>query len=453
MPYFGHKSRWAGGTKHASGPFNMSPPRGGPVSRPFRGTPSGGGLSRLVPSGSPGGPARVPNSGSMFGTPRSGTPLMGGFKAAQATTKMRGWQMMLKGFGRLAGPVGVALNAYDAWEWWKTQTTQSSPYAEVVLPAPWVLECPGWLPKQRWWGHNNSCGTGPTSGQITIPASAENTVIAVGAGASAKWRVYLTEANNTILGPNFYRRNATAGMPRSGPFTGPTPYKVRTTTNGTGLYTPPPAVEQEVSLGGRNSTVNTGLDDWWSGQNVPGYFTPAITITITVNPTDSPTESPTGEPVGTPSTGPGVDTGTTTPPHVPTGVSVTGPGPGWHLNVPDESVKWRLGGPWLRNLGRLYGAFTEWDDAMDCLNKAMPGNPCPKSMSMHERTACILSRLGQADPGKAETCMAQENAKDFAIGKWSRMGSDAFGKRGREGWHGRPVGPGFGGWGARMHQM
>lgn len=451
MAYFGHRSKWAGGTKGARGPFNMAPPGGGQMTRGGSyGMPSRpkSGFQRMVPSGTAGGHARVPNTGHNFGPhgPSKGQIAAWQWAAQQAGPIGRQARRMLRMFGLF----GFALSAYEFYEWY------------TKPEVPWSWDPRGWTrcatPTQACqdtWGPPTHIRYGSNGGSIcgnpqvgSCPTGqAHNTDPLNSAPAAGENSVRLLRQTSatpryTIFG-RYDRLNATVtpDYPRY------TPAEPAVTRGSTGDGTPDPAIETTVSYGRRTP------DDRRRG-GTPLWGEPAIEVSVEVggNPGSG---TGTGENTGSrsrnrPRVGgePLVRGGGSS--ETPT-VTVTRPDDGEHWNLPNRpgERKWKYG-RWGGTAGDILGLLSEFRDFMDCANKGIPGNPCPRYLPYHLRVLCIMKNIDRADPGKVETCAMENNAKDFALGKWGRMGARAFGRAGADGYHGRPVGPGFGGWGRRM---
>lgn len=94
--------------------------------------------------------------------------------------------------------------------------------------------------------------------------------------------------------------------------------------------------------------------------------------------------------------------------------------------------------------GKVYGAVTEFRDFADCLAKSMPGNPCSKYKNqLHKYVACIAMNEAKINMPEAMVCMFTNDAQDSVIGKSNRMAREAA--TGNPYWK-RPVGPGAGAW-------
>lgn len=137
----------------------------------------------------------------------------------------------------------------------------------------------------------------------------------------------------------------------------------------------------------------------------------------------------------------------------PSGNKPDGP-PSLHRPPPPgtQEDKWIL--PKKGALGALlkgYGALTEGFDAIDCMEKSVRSTGARRRRG--ERQSVFVGRAlleGHGDPLTFMECMTQEQAQDSYIGRLNRAVSNAAG---RNPYYRRPVGPGFGGWGTRMHSF
>jgi len=101
--------------------------------------------------------------------------------------------------------------------------------------------------------------------------------------------------------------------------------------------------------------------------------------------------------------------------------------------------------------GNIYGLLTEIDDALNCLEKNVRDDTYNRRGSLHERVGrmarYLLNQPGGMDWIGAGKCMAEENIKDYIIGKMNEYARRITQNRN---WV-RPVGPGTGGWAGRRN--
>lgn len=101
-----------------------------------------------------------------------------------------------------------------------------------------------------------------------------------------------------------------------------------------------------------------------------------------------------------------------------------------------------------KRAGNVYGGMTELKDMLDCLEKNMGSGKWPK-LPLHERLQRAANYI-QNNPrgvkwGSFLGCMAEENAKDWLIGKMNQLARQIT----NHPYYVRPVGPGTGGWASR----
>lgn len=269
-------------------------------------------------------------------------------------------------------------------DWWLTRGPYS-PVGQYRLPPGWTMFCPGWTTLARTWGHINSCGTGPTSGQITIPPNTENRA----AYLNNRWWVYITEPNPTVLGPNFYRRNATAWTP---------------------------------GTVGNEPTV------------IPGWFRPTDANDHSW-PESWPDEVPAGEaePSGTTISWPGYRTPATVVEITPQGVSE--PRDGDHRYVPSTENKVKL----LQWASSIFGTATEVGDFFEALAGAMPDNRC-KNKGIYDTAMCVLENWEHIDPLEAGKNLVANELEDRLYGAGFKAIQTAGGKLGAGGLTGFELG-------------
>jgi len=379
--YFGHRTKWRGGTKWTT-------PQGGPVAaRPQYPSNYGVRSGQIIPPNR----GQYPRGKSLPGyTPASGSSEMReyarhrGYAANQMMTRKFGG-MAGKALGKLLPGVGLALSAYDMYEWWNT----TAPGGQLQFPAGWTVSgCDRGLPRQKYWGINDASCTGIRNFNM------QNTPVLAG----ANWVVHCTEATPVVM-PITYNRNvklqipvATAGNPFNQAYA---PRASRTTRSERRPYMDaPPQPEIQVKGYPRPAILVRPKDR---------YFGPRL-------PPRGSTEYPNY-------------------PHVP----------------PPPNVKEKKGLVFnTGRAGKAYGALTEFRDFADCLSASIPGQPCRKyRKNLHLYAACIAEHHNDVNMPEAIACFFGAQAKDTAIGRPSGI----FQRGASKGpYWSRPVGPGAGNW-------
>lgn len=133
------------------------------------------------------------------------------------------------------------------------------------------------------------------------------------------------------------------------------------------------------------------------------------------------------------------------------------PKPEPHVPNPPGGTKRKIpyGGieHWIYDLykksGNIYGGLTELKDMLDCFEKNVKDKHYKRGGLLHERVARAALYL-EANPlqvkwGSFLACMAEENAKDYLIGKMNELARQIV----KNPYYVRPVGPGTGGWMSR----
>lgn len=121
----------------------------------------------------------------------------------------------------------------------------------------------------------------------------------------------------------------------------------------------------------------------------------------------------------------------------------------------DQKRKIPYGGleHWIYSLykkgGNIYGGFTEIGDMLDCFEKNVKDKRYKRGGPLHERIQRAAAYI-EANPmgvnwGSFLACMAEENAKDWIIGKFNELARNIT----KHPYYRRPVGPGTGGWAFR----
>lgn len=381
-------------------PAKMAPPTPAGNVPAFRGTGGYANLSRMVPSGAPGGPARVPNTGlGPYGTPST----MGSFGANLARGIAAAARAALTGLPFMDDVPGDE----DFWEnWagtWDEYWSKSGPADPD--PANWTF--PGYTysctapygcapPQPDRWDFWTNQGL-PVFGCVPAIYTCNN----FGTGFTE------TELRALPLG-NY--SDVWVGNNR-GPFS------------------------QSLQHGWlRDAPVLTKLEPDLKRSAVPGY-SPAIMTRDA--PLDAPEDIPVNEssPSPVPADGqlnkpitytPGYEVPATSvdfTPKGPTGGKVGTPYKDKHLLVPDDDpklVSWTL----LR-IVQGYHALTEVNDFFEALADAIPGKPC--RLPGFARAKCVLEHWNEIDPAQAAKNLIANEIEDQVVGRAMRLLGSASG--------------------------
>lgn len=354
--YFGHRTKWAGGTKYAT-------PQGGPLAP--RGSYAGGnrGISgQIIPPNR----GQYPRGSSLPGyyrTPSSAS------SDVQAYARYRGYTsnlMMTRRFGPMAGkalgklvPIaGLGLGLWETYQWWNTPIPEGS----LIFPPGWTVNgCDRGLPRQKYWGNLDLSCTGVRV--CTNP----NQVVAT---SGPSWSAHVTEflPSNGDPSSNVYRRNVTMRILQSvagNPIRADMLPRVSTRTTPAPVNERPPRPQQREK-----------------GYSRPLPFVSAPSA-VKLTPGGPKPVKPDFRP----------------------------PLPGnW-----EKKAYALLTGP----VGKAYGALTELGDAMDCLVGAIKGGKGSPGKTLQERAAYIVRNREKIDFPEFVMCMATQNFKDAVIGRVS----------------------------------
>lgn len=414
--YFGHRPAWSGGTKGSRPAAGFGTSRGGPVV-PFSGNGKpvprrsgpASGFQRMVPSGSAGGPARVPNTG----TPRSAMPYAGAMARGRAANTAR----ILRG---LFGPVGLALTLVDLTEWMMTQPETNIP-AAWDIPAGWMKcptpNCEGPIDYYGWASTTGDCAPFATCpvGQAVSSLSTGNGTLPGVVHPTRRGLIMCDHTSGTIgtSGARYTMRHqfirassAVKTLPQFMPAT----VKPRVVQPAPATLAPP-----RPSDAVKTYPRARPRDRPRARPNPRPWEVPAVTINV-------------------PPKGPQTITDTPHP--------LQPPGPGM------KEKKWRLTDP---KLAKFYGTLTEFADAADCAIKNIANKkrrpPPPKTL--HGKLKYIHDNMGDLDMAGFAMCLAADHIEDKIIGKVNQLANRITKDKN---WV-RPVGVGRGSFGARMPKM
>lgn len=102
--------------------------------------------------------------------------------------------------------------------------------------------------------------------------------------------------------------------------------------------------------------------------------------------------------------------------------------------------------PLNTKLHRVYGALTELMDMVDCMAKAIPGEPCKNARTVQAKIACIYRNYGRMNFPEFNACMQSNDSKDFLVGKYNKMAQDQLRRHGNAGNYAGGTGFGAGTW-------
>jgi hypothetical protein len=438
----GHLSVRIGG-----GPVVLRPPT--PVAARPQALP---GFSRLVPSGSPGGPARVPNvvTHRNFGSEEAY------LRAAEIAGRLA---RLAKGASRINPYVSGALTALDLldgisqssevpWETLFLRTKEG--VTGYTVPTGWE-QCPN----PSWGG---SCGARPPP-QSWNWFQAQNTVGTCTIGGACPTLQFHSGDDPLGVTTDFPANTSSIVFLRPTPsnpsrrdfvahFRRTTPY-----------------------LGGTQTYPSYGTS---SASYVPAANMNPLTRVRSLAISRMPSGGEIVAPFARANTAPAIQTISGGRGPIGPKVKVDHEMSRVPVREPEQKKKLFLG-PGARRAARVYGALTEVGDALDCLSKAAPSNAywvhtkgagghLQKGVDkhpgahgpLHERAMALLEPVlnNQIDWGKFGTCLGRETFKDLVIGKLSRAGAVSYGRQVERGYAPkRPVGPGFGSFSQRMPGM
>lgn len=108
-------------------------------------------------------------------------------------------------------------------------------------------------------------------------------------------------------------------------------------------------------------------------------------------------------------------------------------------------------------LAKLYGKFTEVADVIDCAIKNIKApkgkgyrhNKSARYGGLHRKAQYVYNNLDRLDVGGFLSCVAQDNLEDFMVGKANQLANNIT----KHNTYGRPVGVGSGSYGQRMSRI
>lgn len=392
--YFGHRTRWAGGTKSSG--FGMS--TGGPL---------------VAPSRPPGGSGGGIRSGQIIpplskGLHRKGRSLPGFHPSSiegRALARQAAVLRRMAGLGLLKNALlPLAIEDFmTTAEWFLSEKTTTEPVtgpdSEEALQGDIA-------------GYTVQCTSGPGC-----------------SGALHQWR---------YLDTGFSAGNLICGLPR--PICTNAPLN-KTWATIQGLASAPAV----IAFGEHRSAFTDNVRKVYRrvGTAPETPWPPTMTKTVTVARTLSMLETATPPRAAArtkvyPRNRPLPVTDLIFSPSKPGGVKAP-PRPHEPPQKGEREKKYRVVGG---KLGKAYGAATEFRDFLDCMAKNIPGEPCKGVKNqLHLYAACVAKHHNSVNMPEAIACFYGQQGRDAAYGLPDRMGRPSDNP-----FYQRPVGPTSGFW-------